>query len=180
MPGWLRPYTAAVSSDDESPRLSDDDLRARLRAVRHEESQLSYERRLLHGKIDVLRSEVRARIDTASGVTATGEDGLESLLHRLTDVLVHKGPPPIEAELSELGLDDAEVEAPPVTVPEPDELPAFDTLGDDELRSLVRALVQQERAVSARRRDLHGVLDGLRKEHVWRLQKRYAAAGGDE
>ncbi len=158
--------------------LSDDELRDRLRAARREESQVSYERRLLHGKIDVLRSEVRARIDK-TGEAAEGDDGLQALLGRLTDVLVHKGPPPIEAELAELGPDE-EVAPEPAPVDEADELPAFDSLADDELRGLVRALVQRERDVSARRRELHGILDGLRSEHVSRLQKRYAGEGGDE
>ena len=53
-----------------------------------------------------------------------GGEALEGLLGRLTDVLVHKGPPPIEQELAELGLDDDEPVA--MTVPADDELPAFD------------------------------------------------------
>jgi hypothetical protein len=167
-----------VPTNQDLASLSDDELRDRLRAARREESQVSYERRLLHGKIDVLRSEVRARIDK-TGDTAGGDDGLQALLGRLTDVLVHKGPPPIEAELAELGPDE-EVPPEPAPLGEADELPAFDTLGDDELRGLVRALVQREREVSARRRELHGILDGLRGEHVSRLQKRYAGEAGDE
>jgi hypothetical protein len=168
-----------VSADEELARLTDDQLRERLRGVRREESEVSYERRLLHGKIDVLRSEVRARIDRSGGAAEEGDEALPALLGRLTDVLVHKGPPPIEAELAELGLDDEEPE-PAISVPPADELPAFDTLGDDDLGGLVRALVQREREVSARRRELHGILDGLRREHVSRLQKRYATAGEDE
>ncbi len=166
-----------MPENQDLARLSDDELRDRLRAARREESEVSYERRLLHGKIDVLRSEVRARIDRAGGASEDEADGLQALLGRLTDVLVHKGPPPIEAELAELGPDE-EVPPEPAPVDQADELPAFETLGDDELRGLVRALVQRERDVSARRRDLHGILDGLRSEHVSRLQKRYAAEGG--
>ena len=168
-----------MPTNQDLASLSDDELRDRLRAARREESQVSYERRLLHGKIDVLRSEVRARIDKTGDVADGDDDGLQALLGRLTDVLVHKGPPPIEAELAELGPDE-EVAPEPAPVDEADELPAFDTLGDDELRGLVRALVQRERDVSARRRELHGILDGLRSEHVSRLQKRYAGEGGDE
>ena len=67
-----------------------------------------------------------------------------------------------------------------MTVPADDELPAFDALSDDELAGLVRALVQREREVSARRRELHSVLDGLRSEHVARLQRRYAGSAEAE
>lgn len=168
-----------MSADPEPATLSDDELRARLRAARHEEAAVSYERRLLHGKIDVLRSEVRARLERGEAVEAEGDEALQALLGRLTDVLVHKGPPPIEAELAELGLADEE-EPVTVDVPPAEELPAFDTLSDDELAALVRALVHREREVSARRRELHGSLDVLRGEHVQRLQRRYAAQGGDE
>jgi hypothetical protein len=167
-----------VSPDSELATLSDDDLRDQLRAARHEEADVSYERRLLHGKIDVLRSEVRARIDRGEAGKDAGGEALESLLARLTDVLVHKGPPPIEAELAELGVGDEDA-APSPQVPPAEELPAFETLSDDELRGLVRALVQREQEVSARRRELHGVLDRLRGEHVIRLQRRYAGDAGD-
>jgi hypothetical protein len=167
-----------VSPDSELTALSDEELRERLRAVRHEEADVSYERRLLHGKIDVLRSEVRQRMHQGAGQQGADSEALESLLGRLTDVLVHKGPPPIEAELAELGLDDEA--APTPQVPPADELPAFDTLGDDDLGALVRALVQREREVSARRRELHGTLDRLKGEQVARLQRRYAGQAGDE
>lgn len=169
-------YADAVSPVEDLTALSDDELRERLRAVRREEAQVSYERRLLHGKIDVLRAEVRARLE--QGGETPGGEALEGLLGRLTDVLVHKGPPPIEDELAKLDLDDDEpVE---VEIPADDELPAFDALGDDELAGLVRAMVQREREVSARRRELHGVLDGLRGEHVTRLQRRYAGSSEAE
>ena len=169
-------YADAVSPVEDLTALSDDELRERLRSVRREEAQVSYERRLLHGKIDVLRAEVRARLE--QGGEAAGGEALEGLLGRLTDVLVHKGPPPIEQELAGLELDDDEPVA--MTVPADDELPAFDALSDDELAGLVRALVQREREVSARRRELHGVLDGLRSEHVARLQRRYAGSAEAE
>ena len=169
-----------MSPDPELTALSEEELRERLRAVRSEEADVSYERRLLHGKIDVLRSEVRQRMHHGAGEPGADSEALESLLGRLTDVLVHKGPPPIEAELHELGLDDEDETAPTPQVPPAEELPAFDSLSDDELGALVRALVHRERDVSARRRDLHRTLDRLKGEQVARLQRRYAGQAGDE
>ena len=48
--------------------LTDDELRDRIREVKRDEEQVSYERRLLHGRIDVVRSEILARIDRRAGV----------------------------------------------------------------------------------------------------------------
>lgn len=169
-----------MSPDSELTELGDEELRERLRGVRREEADVSYERRMLHGKIDVLRSEVRQRMNQGAGGQGADSEALESLLGRLTDVLVHKGPPPIEAELHELGLEDEDETAPAPQVPPAEELPAFDTLSDDDLGALVRALVHREREVSARRRELHGTLDRLKSEHVARLQRRYASEAGDE
>ena len=48
--------------------FSDDELRDRIREVKRDEEQVSYERRMLHGRIDVVRSEILARIDRRTGV----------------------------------------------------------------------------------------------------------------
>src|SRR5581483_5702897 len=40
---------------------ADDELRTRLRESREEEEELSYVRRLLHGRLDILRAELEAR-----------------------------------------------------------------------------------------------------------------------
>jgi hypothetical protein len=70
--------------------------------------------------------------------------------------------------------------APSAQVPPAEELPAFETLSDDELAALVRALVQREREISARRREVLDTLDRLKVEHVARLQRRYAGTAEEE
>ena len=50
-------------------------------------------------------------------------------------------------------------------------LPDLDSLSDQELRDLIRELVEEERKVSYTRRILHGKIDILRAELVARLQK---------
>ena len=56
-----------------------------------EEEEISYRRRLLHGRIDILRAELVDRIKRRHG----GEDAQLAVdIERLTEILAHKGPPP--------------------------------------------------------------------------------------
>ena len=74
--------------------LSDSELRELIAELKKEEDELSYRRRILHGKIDILRAELVARlqrsVEQGQG-TALGAD-----LERLTDILAAKAPPPDE------------------------------------------------------------------------------------
>lgn len=162
----------------EVSQLDDDELRERIREARREEDRVSYERRILHGRIDVVRGEIKARIDRARGTGSAG-DGLDALLARLTDVLTHQGPPPLAAELAELGQSLDEGAEPGIELPD-GELPELGELADAELTAVVRALVRRERDVSDRRNDLHKVIDRLRTEHVARLQRQYGGTGDAE
>ncbi len=47
--------------------LSDQELRDLIRELMVQEHKVSYERRLLHGKIDILRAELQARLSTDDG-----------------------------------------------------------------------------------------------------------------
>jgi hypothetical protein len=76
--------------------ISDDELKALIERFVREEEEVSYRRRLLHGKIDILRAELVDRVkrrETGSTSTLSEID-----IDRLTDILAHRGPPP--------GLDD--------------------------------------------------------------------------
>jgi anti-sigma-K factor RsiG len=71
--------------------LSDDDLRHQIDDLVREEEEVSYRRRLLHGRIDILRAELVDRIKRRHG----GEDSQLAVdIDRLTEILAHKGPPP--------------------------------------------------------------------------------------
>jgi hypothetical protein len=74
--------------------LPDAELRELIAELKKEEDELSYRRRILHGKIDILRAELVARlqrsIEDGEG-TSLGAD-----LERLTDILAAKAPPPDE------------------------------------------------------------------------------------
>jgi hypothetical protein len=82
--------------------LSDTDLRDLIRTLLEEEQEVSYRRRLLHGKIDILRAELVARLQSQVG---QGVSPLEEVdLDRLTEILAVKAAPTIsEEELEALG-----------------------------------------------------------------------------
>ena len=71
--------------------LSDDQLRHQIDDLVKEEEEVSYRRRLLHGRIDILRAELVDRIKRRHG----GEDSQLAVdIDRLTEILAHRGPPP--------------------------------------------------------------------------------------
>jgi hypothetical protein len=81
--------------------LSDQGLRDLIRDLVREEREVSYRRRLLHGKIDILRAELVARLQRQVG---EGESPLTEVdVEKLTEILVSKAPPPSEEDLARLG-----------------------------------------------------------------------------
>jgi hypothetical protein len=70
--------------------LSDAELRQLIRDLVEEEREVSYRRRILHGKIDILRAELVARLQKTEGRSVLDEVDVE----RLTAILASKAPPP--------------------------------------------------------------------------------------
>jgi hypothetical protein len=66
--------------------LSDDDLKALIERLEVEENQVSYRRRLLQGRIDILRAERTARLKGTGG-------GGDVDVDRLTDILASRAAP---------------------------------------------------------------------------------------
>ncbi len=78
--------------------LSDAELKQLIRDLIREEREVSFRRRILHGKIDILRAELVARLQREH---RSGEAQLEQLdLDRLTAIIASKAPPPTEEELA--------------------------------------------------------------------------------
>lgn len=77
--------------------MSDEELRELIDELTSEEREVSYRRRMLHGKIDILRAELVARRQkqVASGETSFA-DG--DLLDKLTEILAVKAAPRIDDE----------------------------------------------------------------------------------
>ena len=72
--------------------LSDSELKDLITRLEVEENEISYKRRLLHGKLDILRAELVARLQRK------GEGELGQVdLDRLTEILAGKTAPPTDA-----------------------------------------------------------------------------------
>jgi hypothetical protein len=75
--------------------LSDSDLKELIVDLQRKEQEVSYQRRLLHGRIDILRAELVARLQRRVGA---GESPLSEVdVDRLSEILAGKATPPIEA-----------------------------------------------------------------------------------
>jgi hypothetical protein len=70
--------------------LSDDELKNLIDELTREEQDVSYRRRILHGKIDILRAELVARLQKAGGKSVLERVDVDAL----TDILTGKATPP--------------------------------------------------------------------------------------
>lgn len=71
--------------------LTDQELKDLIKSLTAEETEISYQRRILHGKIDILRAELVNRLrkkDDAGELVITGAD-----VQQLTDILAGRKPP---------------------------------------------------------------------------------------
>jgi hypothetical protein len=72
--------------------LSDEELKSLIDDLQQEEQQVSYRRRLLHGKIDILRAELVSRLQRQEGA---GEGPLSEIdVDKLAAILAGKAAPP--------------------------------------------------------------------------------------
>jgi hypothetical protein len=72
--------------------LSDDDLKQLIDDLTKEEQEVSYRRRILHGKIDLLRAELQARLRETGGKSVLEQVDVD----RLAAILAGKAAPPVE------------------------------------------------------------------------------------
>ena len=70
--------------------LSDSDLKGLIGELEEQEREVSYQRRLLHGKIDILRAELVARLQASGGRSVLDQVDVD----RLTEILAGKAAPP--------------------------------------------------------------------------------------
>jgi hypothetical protein len=70
--------------------LSDDELKKLIDELKQEEQEVSYRRRLLHGKIDILRAELVVRLQRSEGKSALEHVDVDAL----TEILAGKAAPP--------------------------------------------------------------------------------------
>lgn len=126
-------------------------LRDRRDVAAQEETDLSYLRRLLHARIDIVLAEQRRR---STGDTDSVVDHLAAILAddavgtrgRHQQVEPSQGQRDVDALLTDVGLSDVAA------------------LSDEELAASLASFRAEEAAVSARRRDVQHVMDTLNAE----------------
>ena len=74
--------------------LSDDDLKKEIDQLKEQEREISYQRRILHGKIVILRAELVARLQKTGGQSVLDSVDVESL----TAILAGKATPPDQGD----------------------------------------------------------------------------------
>lgn len=153
------PDPDAVPESDPDPvrSLDIDAVRSRRREAQLEESDLSYLRRLLQGRIDIVRAELLRRQDPAA---APAGPGPAPVMEKLSEILSERRAPArgarhvtvhpprteryrvrIERVLADVGLSDLAARS------------------DTELRSAMEDLTGYEHEVSARRLELQREMD---------------------
>lgn len=175
LPGGKRRIDRVLSEGylDGLAALPLPDVRVLRDEAEQEEVDLSYLRRLLQGKADILGAEVRRRADGGEG------GGSGDLLAMLPAILAADAPR-TEArglgrhttmEPSRVGDSERWVEA----LVADDLLATLGTRSHDELAAAVAALAAAEETVSSRRRDVHQVLDVCSAE----ITRRYREGEAD-
>jgi hypothetical protein len=142
---------------------SDDELRGRLRLSREAEEEVSYVRRLLHGKLDILRAELDARLGGRG--TARGLEALSQALGSGT-LGTHRGAraPVVTRVASSAGRRRAE------RIVSDAQLARLPDLDSPEIEAVITRAALEESHVSKERKRLHEVIDSLESELAGRYR----------
>jgi Mg2+ and Co2+ transporter CorA len=163
-----------VLADDwlgDLPSLPIDDIRSRRDEVRAIEDRVSYLRRIIQGRLDIVAADLRRRTEGGSPLD------LGTLIEQLPDILSDKGGTGGPGRLPS-GLippDDADLAAEIDRVAGPDLLGHLDELSDEAVADLARSIGELEKRTSAARRGLFGRIDALNAE----LARRYGSGEAD-
>ncbi len=152
--------------------MSTDELRKKRGLLDELDTELSYYRRMLHGRMDLLEFELRRR---------SGEES-RTLLEALPQILaagvggIHRSPIPRELSLDppSSGSDDRH---PVDTILQDDFLAHLPTIDNDELIAIQTTLTDAERIVSRERREIYDVYDVISAELTRRYKEGLADAG---
>ncbi len=147
-----------------------EELRQRRESAEDVETQISYYRRLLHGRVDLLNFEMRRRngqesrtlIEAlpeilAAGMTLGGEPNLRHI-----DTM-----PPLPATTGRRLIDKIMDDGILTQLPE---------LSSEELSEAIERLQEVESELSAQRRQLHTVIDALQDEIIARYRSQQGEA----
>ena len=151
---------------DDLRSLPLEEVRAKRTECQEVEVALSYLRRLVQGRLDIVGADISRR---AGGEPAD----LEELVGKLPEILGEQQRPPGMGRLptllapSDADSLTAELDA----VAHPQMLHALSDLSDDEVRRLADSLGDLERKTSLQRRDLFERIDALQEEIVRRYKE---------
>ena len=153
------------------PSLAIDELRRRRDLAEEVEREMSYYRRLLHGRMDLLAFEMRRR---------SGEE-TRSIIEALPEIIaagLGSG-----SEVGNYRYLSVELNLPEVTgrrdidhVLDDDALARIPTMDDSQLEGIQAGLAEAEHAISEKRRLLHAVIDHLQSEIIDRYKRGMANA----
>lgn len=142
-------------------------LRTLRREAQREEADLSYLRRLLHGRIDILRAELHRRAETRGGGADTAQGAPEApVLDRLPEILAD-GPSRVRTSARHVTLGTpltARVRRLAEEILAEVELSDLDARTDPELHAAMGRLARHEQEVSGRRQRLQHTVDGCSAE----------------
>ena len=167
-----------MAIDDDMDRLLDpaflSDLAARdageLRSMRaeaqHVEAKLSFLRRLVQGRLDIVAAELDRRADGAS------PDDLSALVDQLPQILADKGraPGPGRLPTNLVPPDDDDLTAELDAITGGGGLGSLPDLSGQELQDLSGRLKALERSVSSQRRAMFDVIDSIQAELASRYE----------
>jgi len=143
-----------------------EELRAKRAECQEVEVALSYLRRLLQGRLDIVLSDLQRR---AGGAPAD----LAALVEQLPGILGEQGRPPGFGRLPTLiaPTDDEELTAEADAVADTGRLATLPDMTDDEVRALAEALGELEQRTSQQRKQLFDRIDQFQEEIVRRYKE---------
>ncbi|MEU2539936.1 RsiG family protein [Streptomyces iakyrus] len=165
------PRLPSDTSEPGLPALSLPDLRTLRREAQRDEADLSYLRRLLQGRIDILRAEVARR--TPSGVASAAAPAEGSVVERLAEIL-RDGPARHRSSARHLTLGTPQGEEYRRLAAEmlaEVELSDLDARTVQELNAAMGRLERHEQQVSRRRRRLQRTADECSAEIARRYRE---------
>jgi hypothetical protein len=143
-----------------------DELRSMREECKEGENELSFERRLVQARMDILSAELQRR---------AGNDA-ENLMERLPQILkperASSGDVPLPARAPDFSIP-RNVDVPRRRVEEivgEQTLARLPGLQAEEIKGIISSLEEHERAISGRRKRVHDVLDAIQAEIVRRYR----------
>lgn len=162
---------------DGLPDRTIDDLRAMRAECQQAETAVSYLRRVVQGRLDI----VHGILDRVG----TGQADLANLVEELPSI-IGSGPPrpagfgrlPSQMSPDMESFEDGELTAEIDAVVDPGRIGALPTMSGDELRSIADRLTAIETRISQERRALHERIDTVQAEIVSRYKSGQASPDG--